>query len=182
MSIIQTGLLLEIVGFSLVGIFAAILLEKSIVGNFAEKVSGRLRSTYNSLEKTYPWPSPKGFKVAWWVFRFSIILYGMFALVFVGIKYHETWALTFGLTGIAGFMIQSLFEVIFGNTSPRRFIIGMVLLVMIPPLLIVTFFIGTIRTLLRRITVEDSLKKYFILIGSLILLLGMILQFIATFS
>ena len=195
---------LEIFGFLLATIFGTILLNPEIAGRFAKflkvKASNSSDRLVKSLEFTYkplkfalgleeqPESPLKGCLGA-------IFLRGLAIMcIIIGWAIDNTWVLWAGIAIAAPYV---LLQIILSFVRVWRFgvkgvllypiilLLGLVVSFFIAPVglflyMIVLYILLIITLLVALITSEDNLKKGFLILGSSMVLVGLILELIAT--
>lgn len=215
MSIEQIGMILEIVGFLLVALFAGILLEKGVFGIWAGKGESLFFSLAKILDKfTFSWS-----REDWASFtigmpgeqRLSSLRLGTFgsillstiefslplvAITCVIIGWLKNMPLLFWI-GVGIFVLAFSISLVryyreeyLGESwkdiwvPPSLSLITMLFVSLFSPLLIaLCFSLAILRTLQMIATLlagRDSLKKALIIVGSIMVLTGLVLEFIST--
>jgi hypothetical protein len=183
MTMTQIAMLLEISGFIIAGVFAGILLERGTIGKLAEKVDNWIKSTADTLDKGFPPPPPQALKGATFYSIFSMLLWMSIVVIIVGWLNNLRYLVIFGLIWILAFHIEAPILII--PSKNRRKIaksfakVELILWVTIP-LLMFTAGITLLRLTLKWLAGKDMLKKAFLVFGTVMLLAGLILEFVAT--
>jgi hypothetical protein len=184
MSITQVAILLQISGFVIATVFAAILLERGTVGGLADKLYTSLHSATEDLKTSFPPPPPKAIKGAIWYAFFSVLLLTAIAAILIGWLRNDKAAIAGGLLYAFGFLIPALAMIIRSKDrrqTLKRVAKELIVLLLVTPALILTGIILFGRLIMIWLIGKDMLKKVFIVFGSLLILLGLILEFVDTF-
>ena len=180
MNIVQIAKLLEISGFLLASIFAGILLEKGIIGNFADKWHSWLNSTYKSLNEIFPFPPRHKIITAVIIALTSLSVWAAVASIILGIVNGLNLLIILGSVLIFGFFSPAFQRLISRKLNKGDFTIGLLMLLVVIPMLIFTFAITALRQFIRLLAYKDLFKKAMLVFGSLLILLGLIFEFIST--
>ena len=197
MSLPKIAILLEIVGFSLATILGGILLNKEFFSKLVNSFSNKVNIVTDNLNKWYiPY-----IRYLWhikWFERSGGTIVVTFAEVCIvlGLLLDITWLLGLGLVAISPYVIfivpfsafvlfrsdprmESMwqFPAYLIGALVRSFIIAPIVLI---PFLTFLYSSTMLALILNAIAREDFLKKVLIISGSVIVILGLILELIAT--
>ncbi len=197
MSLPKIAIWLEIVGFSLATIFGGILLSKEFFSKLVNSFNNKVNVVTDNLNKWYiPY-----IQYLWhikWFERSGGTIVVTFAEVCIvlGLLLDITWLLGLGLVAISPYVIfiVPFFAFVLFRSDPRMqsmwqfpaYLIGaLVRSFIIAPIVLIPFFTflyssTMLALILNAIAREDFLKKVLIISGSIIVILGLILELIAT--
>lgn len=188
------AILLQILGFFLVAICGLILLNRDITGSFAHrldtritKVSTKLRRRFDNRKNplyvlTYVVSTdvkvPKS--MAFQLFSPFISL----ILIIIGLIWNLSWILWFGIIWAS---IKVVTEIIADVRIARKakswlllpisFIFGNALkFVIVPLLILVIIIIRLTKFVLDKLMISDNLKRILILVGSAMVIIGLIME------
>lgn len=215
MSIDQIGMILEIVGFLLVALFAGILLEKGVLGIWAGKGEALFFSVAKILDKfTFSWSREgrSSFIIGMpGEQRLSSLRLGTFGsilistidlslplfaiiCVIIGWQRNMPWLFWIGVgifvLAFSITLVSYCREEYLGESwkdiwvPPSLSLITMLFFSLFSPLLIALCFslaiLKTLQMIATLLAGRDFLKKALIIVGSIMVLTGLILQFIST--
>jgi hypothetical protein len=182
MNMNQIGLLLQLIGLFFVSVFAGILLEREMVGKFVDKGVKKLNEISAGLAKMFPWPSDvwkEHSKAGWGRMRFWLIeaLLTISFTLMLDLRGLQFWWL--GILTI--FMEPLLIALDFRDHSLKRFLERALLVVVVIPFFSLAIGMAVSRAALRWLARVDTMKRGLILLGTLSILIGSILEYIASF-
>lgn len=184
MNMIQIGLAFQILGIVLVMFFAGMLLERGMVGRLSDRLYGFLVSASNSLQRIFPPPSRMQWEGALFYLLFSVIaLYTPLVLILVGWLIKIPWAIYVGVAAVLGFLVPAFRLILYSQhrlSTSKKVAEDLLILLLTIPLLFFTGTVIALQALTAWLATRDRLKKLLIVFGSIMLLAGLILEFIST--
>lgn len=195
MSIGQVGLLLEIIGFILIGVFAGIILEKNVVGIWADKLNTLTKKTPSILPGSMFWYGlPASRIVAAKTMISSVIVISLvyISLIIIGWIIELMW-LTWAGIGLS--LIHLILIAIFVKSNHQPTLEGTfleipilildVVFLFIPVLIVGAVSLITAETLINALRglleLDDIIKKSLIIVGTLMILVGLVFQLYSSF-
>lgn len=186
MNLQQWGLLIEIAGFVILSVFGSILLNRDMTLSFADRISSFLDWMNRKLVRVPNWHTLKP------ILKYAakaLLTISLFLLVVVGLLYDKLWLLLIGLVWLClGLVVSALVFVLLEKKPLRRVpshILETAINTAITPIMVVVLVVAGVglrifRDTIRWVAREDVPKKLLILVGTGVILIGLILQFIAS--
>jgi hypothetical protein len=197
MSLYQWGLLLSIIGFTLATLFAALLMERRVVGSFADWLGELFGLIHARLGRGFPLPRRR---IMWMMLLYTIRTAALACSIFL-LKHppHEPVLINAGLMFLllaAGAIIPlvSLFRqalkddggdasaALFGRLLTACMIHELVMLAVSPLVMAGIAILGVTKAVFGFLSYHDDAKKVLVILGTLVAFAGLILQFAASFG
>jgi hypothetical protein len=197
MNLMQIGMLFEIVGFILATVFAAIILERQVVGKFATRFGQVFSNSKDGLTRRFPHPPANSVSKVMVYAVQALLIIG--TLVFAAIKdksFQAFFAITFQLAMIVfcivpSFIRFSLWKRVNQDKVKKEgnidWFLGflfkdVVIIILSLPMLILHGIIVSLRFSFNWLARPDDLKKLFVVGGTILVLAGLIVELVATFN
>ncbi len=198
MNLFQIAKLLEILGFLLATFFGSILLNKEFFKKLVDNINNKLISARDKLNNWYVPYTQYLLRIRWFE-RIVGTLVVTFAEIFIvlGWLVDIKWLFWLGLITITPYaVIVPLFAFLLFRNNPRMsslwqfpaylfgaFVKSFILVpIVFIPFLIFIYFFTMLALTLNVIAKEDFLKKVLIISGSVIVVIGLTLELIASWS
>lgn len=193
MSLMKLGVLLEIIGFVLATVFAAILLERKFIGEFATKFEQYFHNLAKELNKMFPYP-PKSsvFKMIGYFLQTLCIIGSCYLWYYIDNGFHSIFYILFIISLLIFWIVPSYVryrlwkktykEKLSSNNRIDWFLTfifhdALIIIISIPGLLF-TWAIALLCLIFNWLAQPDKVKKIFIIFGTIIILAGLIIEFI----
>jgi hypothetical protein len=197
MSLYQWGLLLSIIGFTLATLFAALLMERRVVGSFADWLGELFGLIHSHLGRGFPLPRRR---IIWMMLLYTIrALALVVSLILLKHPPHEPVYINAGILFVllavgAVVPLVSLFRqewkedggeaslALFGRLFAACTIHELVMLAVSPFILAGIAIIGAARSVFGFLSYHDEAKKVLVILGTLVAFVGLLMQFAASFG
>lgn len=184
------------IGFTMATLFAALLMERKIVGTFADWLSDAFAEIHARLSNTFPLPRRSSISA---MYRYSMQSLGISSgVVLLVVPVHlvlslNVWIAVFiifvvGLVPLLALYRHTCAEEAYDFnlfTGARLFaaclLHEIVMLLISPFALIAVFLLEIMRSLFGFLSYHDDAKKLLVIIGTLVAFAGLIVQFAASF-
>jgi hypothetical protein len=195
MSLMKLGVLFEIIGFVLATIFAAILLERKFIGEFATKFEHFFSSSAKEFNEMVPYP-PKSsvYKMIGYFVQTLFIIGSCYLWYYLDNGFHSIFSILTVISLIILWIVPSYIryklwkktykEKLTSNDRIDWFLTyifndALIIILSIPGLLFVSIML-LLRITINWLAQSDKVKKVLIVIGTIIAITGLILEFIAS--
>lgn len=186
MNLHQWGILIEIVGFVILGVLAGILFNREIIDSFPDRVNSLLSWINRTLTRVPSWRDLK--PVLKYFFK-SLLTLTLIAFVVIGLLYDKSWLFFIGVIWLGIGLFASVLVFIFLEKKPwlnipLHILETAVSTIISPILVIVLVILGIGLRILRDFTgwlvKKDTVKKLLISVGTGAIIIGLTMQFIAS--
>jgi hypothetical protein len=189
----KLGLLLEIIGFLLATVFAAIILERKFLGEFATKFEQFFYDSSKELNKLFPSP-PKSsmYQMICYFFQALFIIGSCFLWYYIDDGFHSIFYVLLLISLLIFLIVPSYIRYkLWQKTYNEKLSLGnkidwffgflhkdVIIIVLSIPGLLFTWSIVLLRFIFNWLAQPDKLKKMLIIVGTIIILTGLIIEFI----